>query len=694
MRSVMAAVGGLVVLAAVTGCNQANGPARSSGSLGVSNDSQYLYAADTDNGSLFVLDSRSLGKVAEVKVGVRPFRVAVGHDDTIYVANRGSRSVSVISHGDWSVVGEIATGVDPVGMQVSVDGKTLYVVSATASDASEYGILQAIDTATRSEKWNLPVGEEPRGLALVSDDRALISLYKQGDLVQVDLKNVQVIDAAGGNSIGSRAYTAINQSALTSTSASPYAPPGTTSTFKPRAMSDLAVTPDGKRVFATALLSRESPILTQPTPATPYYAAQGPRLAGSVTTPAVITLDTSSVAVKPLVEDVGGGSTYGYGYPYGGQAQDTQDVGYPQTSYAVSGVSYGGSTPVSPVLQGPSVVVVDMTGRWLFMVNRDSSNVAIISTDKHQAKPQQQDNSSGINYSSFSINELPSVHSTASIGQGADGIAILGDNTNAYVYNQFDHTVQRLTMSNSSLASDAPVKVATDVLPEDQVLGRKLFHDANDRRISAIAASVACSSCHLEGRDDGHVWQFPDGPRQTPTLAGRGVAQTAPYHWSGEFPDLQAFLTHTITSRMGGTGLPPADETRINAFVDNMPAPENPYRGAALTDAQQRGAAIFQSAQCGTCHSGEWLTNNTFANVGTLTTNVSDSTYDDQGLVVTKGLNVPSLRGLARSAPYLHNGKAATLRDRLMNNPGDQHGRTSNLTPSQIDDLVAFLRTL
>jgi DNA-binding beta-propeller fold protein YncE len=122
--------------------------------------------------------------------------------------------VSVIARGDWSVRAELSTGVDPVGMQVSNDGKTLYVVSSTAKTDAEYGILQAFDTATLAEQWSLPVGEEPRGLALINDERALIAQYKSGELVQVDLKQVAVIDSRID------VYSDINRAGLTSTTAS------------------------------------------------------------------------------------------------------------------------------------------------------------------------------------------------------------------------------------------------------------------------------------------------------------------------------------------------------------------------------------------------------------------------------------------------------------------------------------------
>ena len=99
---------------------------------------------------------------------------------------------------------------------------------------------------------------------------------------------------------------------------------------------------------------------------------------------------------------------------------------------------------------------------------------------------------------------------------------------------------------------------------------------------------------------------------------------------------------------------------------------------------QERDAdrcGVFEDAEvgCASCHSGPHFTNNQNANVGT-----------------GKVFQVPSLLGLAARAPYLHNGCAATLRDRF--NPacggGDLHGQTSQLTTGQIDDLVAYLSSL
>src|SRR5262249_50944320 len=153
--------------------------------------------------------------------------------------------------------------------------------------------------------------------------------------------------------------------------------------------------------------------------------------------------------------------------------------------------------------------------------------------------------------------------------------------------------------------------------------------DARNANISNPTTGVACASCHLEGREDGHVWEFPDGPRQTPSLAGRMVLRTAPYHWSGEVTTLQDFMTHTTTLRMGGSGVTPNQSNQIAMFIDWAPAPENAYRTGTLTAQQQRGAQLFSGrAQCSSCHAGEAYTDNSMKNVGTFV--VGGINPDDQ----------------------------------------------------------------
>jgi cytochrome c peroxidase len=224
------------------------------------------------------------------------------------------------------------------------------------------------------------------------------------------------------------------------------------------------------------------------------------------------------------------------------------------------------------------------------------------------------------------------------------------------------------------------------------VAGRKLFFTAVDSRMTAQGTGIACASCHLEGREDGHVWNFTDGPRQTPSLAGRQTMNTLPLHWNGEFDGLSSFMAQTVNHRMGGTGVTPDMEAQIGAFITSQALPDNPNKQATLTDAQQRGSLVYAQAGCGTCHLGQTLTDNGFHLVGTQVT--SGDLVDDTSRLVHGGFNTPSLLGIARTAPYLHDGSAATLLDRVNNDENGAHGTTAGLTAAQKSDLVEYLKTL
>ncbi|WP_438017900.1 c-type cytochrome [Sorangium sp. So ce315] len=217
--------------------------------------------------------------------------------------------------------------------------------------------------------------------------------------------------------------------------------------------------------------------------------------------------------------------------------------------------------------------------------------------------------------------------------------------------------------------------VATYSLPGESRLdtGHTLFHGNGTGQMS-----LACASCHPEGLDDGRVWSFsPIGVRRTQSLAG-GIAATAPLHWDGDMTDIGAIMSEVFERRMGGQRQSDERVAAFAAWLDTIrPVP---LSEPADEDAVRRGEALFndQAVGCASCHAGEQLTDNRTVDVGT-----------------GKAFQVPSLRGLAARAPYMHDGCAATLHDRF--GPcggGDKHGVTSTLTPAQIDDLVAYLETL
>jgi hypothetical protein len=202
-------------------------------------------------------------------------------------------------------------------------------------------------------------------------------------------------------------------------------------------------------------------------------------------------------------------------------------------------------------------------------------------------------------------------------------------------------------------------------------IGHEIFH-AN------TGNGIACASCHMEGQEDGRIWNFDtEGARRTMNVAG-GISGRAPYHWDGELASFSDLVATVYLQRMGGPSLTTDQVTAAQSWMNAIPGlPGVVSDPAAVT----RGQAVFadNTHGCALCHSGVQFTSNaTNLNVGTGGT-----------------FKVPSLVGLAYTSPYLHDGCAATLADRFgACGGGDQHGVTSTLTQDQLSDLIAYLDSL
>jgi hypothetical protein len=196
--------------------------------------------------------------------------------------------------------------------------------------------------------------------------------------------------------------------------------------------------------------------------------------------------------------------------------------------------------------------------------------------------------------------------------------------------------------------------------------GHAIFH-------STAGALLACASCHPEGGDDGHVWNFAGrGGRRTQSLRG-GISAGAPFHWDGDLAGLPQLYQEVFTNRMAGPALDEGQQRALTHWLDGIPA----LPAAEPGEAAARGQAVFAAAGCAACHNGPAMTNNLTADVGT-----------------GGPFQTPSLRGVRWRAPFLHGGCAPTLADRFGACGGDRHGATSSLSAAQIADLVAYLETL
>jgi DNA-binding beta-propeller fold protein YncE len=288
------------------------------------------------------------------------------------------------------------------------------------------------------------------------------------------------------------------------------------------------------------------------------------------------------------------------------------------------------------------------------------------------------------------------------LGRNPRAVRIAPDGQTLYVYNALDFSVA--AFDTRSLATKATIAMTENPLGEEKLRGKILFYSAQQPMVGR--RWISCASCHPDGQHDGRTWHNPEGLRNTQWLAG--LAWTHPLHSSADRDEVQDF-EHTIRGPlMQGRGLIrgevqkdlgspnkglSADLDALAAYTNSHELPLSPHAKHGLSEAAQRGKALFFSAEtrCATCHSGPLFTDSA---VKTMLMHDVGSGQDDPSEKLGPKFDTPTLLGVYRTAPYLHHGKAATLKDVLTNNPGDRHGRTSQLSSAQIDDLVEFLKSL
>ena len=217
--------------------------------------------------------------------------------------------------------------------------------------------------------------------------------------------------------------------------------------------------------------------------------------------------------------------------------------------------------------------------------------------------------------------------------------------------------------------------------------GEAIFHDA--RR--SLDQWYSCHTCHWEGGgntvtfdtlNDGSVGSYKT------VLPLWNLADTGPWTWHGWQHDLTAAVKRSMIDTMQAPEPSDEDVAALEAFLSELKAPPSPFRDpdGALTDAAERGRSLFGSARtgCSDCHSGP---------------NYASSELHDVGLG-RKGdrypsYSVPSLLAGFRKTRWLHNARAKSLHDLLAgpHSPQKVSGQAP-LTPAEIDDLVAWLKSL
>jgi len=262
-------------------------------------------------------------------------------------------------------------------------------------------------------------------------------------------------------------------------------------------------------------------------------------------------------------------------------------------------------------------------------------------------------------------------------------------------------------------------------------LGRVLYHDPRLSR----SQEISCNSCHgldrygVDGEPTSAGHKGQRGERNAPTVynAALHVAQ----FWDGRAKDVEEQAKGPVTNpvEMAMPSAPDVDRIlrsipgyaplfraafpgepdpvsfgraalAIAAFERTLvtPAPFDAFLAgddAALSEPQQRGLATFLEVGCPTCHVGPAVGGAMFQKLGLVH---PYATADPGRFAVTRSeadrgvFKVPSLRNVAQTGPWFHDGRIATLDDAVRKMAWHQLGR--ELTAAQTRDVVAFLESL
>ncbi len=268
-------------------------------------------------------------------------------------------------------------------------------------------------------------------------------------------------------------------------------------------------------------------------------------------------------------------------------------------------------------------------------------------------------------------------------GKGARAIALAAGGV--WVAEEFSGTLAKVR-------EDARAEVGSFRLAERKITeerrGETLFHDAT----WCFQRWQSCASCHPDGRNDGLNWDLlNDGlgnPKNTKSLVYSH--RTGAAMWTGVRPDadyaIRSGMNHILFAEPRDS-----DASAIAAYLQSLVPLTGKWGQAA-----ERGKKLYFSKDvgCASCHPPPLYTDMEKHDVGTRSP--IDVTNGPAGApIAQQEFKTPSLLELWRTAPYMHDGRYATIEETITTgNHNGLRGKTSQLSREEIRDLAEFLRSL
>jgi len=597
-----------------------------------------LWVVNQDNDSVTVFDAVTRARLAEVAVGTGPRTLALAPNGMVWVANKHAGSVSVIDTATLAVARTIPMprGSQPFGIAMAPVGGYALVVLEGSGQVLKY------DTASYAQLAGANIGANARHVSISGDGAtAYVSRFITPPLPGEGTAAVNT--ATGGGEVialNTASMSVVRTIVLAHSDRPDFENQGR---GVPNYLGAAVVSPDGTQAWV---------------PSKQDNIKRGTlRDGNALNFQSTVRAISSRIDLAGQVEDLAGRIDH-----------DNSSVG--------------------------SAALYDPNGVYLFVALETSREVAVVDV--------------------YGKREL----FRFAVGRAPQGLALAPDGKTLYVNNFMDRTIGVFDLQPllTQGVADAPAlatlgSVATEKLAPATLLGKQLFYDARDTRL-ARDRYMSCAACHNDGGHDGRTWDLTsqgEGLRNTINLRGRASAQGL-LHWSANFDEVQDFEGQ-IRTLAGGTGLmsdaafntgtrsqPLGDKKAgVSADLDALAAylaslntfAPSPYRNpdGTLSAAAQAGALVFQAKNCAQCHTGVPFTASLDAasakDVGT----IKASSGSRLGGALT-GIDIPTLRDVWATAPYLHDGSAATLDAAVR-----AHNNVS-VTAAELTSVVAYLREI
>ena len=589
--------------------------------------------------------------------------VADSQGETIYIAEATAEQIAVFETKTAKVTATISVPEEPTGLALAGDGSLLYVTCG-----GQKGCVSVIDTRNAKVLRTLPAGHTPTAPVLSPDGKVLyicnsfdnnisvISTENDKQLTKIPaLREPVAADVTPdgkwlfvGNHLAHGSANAdsiaCNVSVINAEKAAfeidIVLPNGSTG------LNDLAVSPDGRFVFVSHILARYTVPTTQ-------------LERGWINTNAVSIIDArrKRFVETVLLDDV----DYGAANPWG--LAFTSDSKY-------LCVTHAGTHELSVI---EIAALIEKINSYNKSIGRRIDPFGGGSYDA---------SSSGSATASNIPNELSFLYGMRQRiklpGKGPRALTIIGDKV--YVAEYFTDSIAIVDINSESRfkAQSIAVGPETDMTAERK--GQMLFNSAE----LCFQGWQSCASCHPSGaRVDALNWDLlNDGlgnPKNTKSLLL--AHETPPAMITGVRENAEAAVRAGITHIQFAVR-PEEEAAAIDEYLKSLKPVSSPHLiDGKLNESAERGQKIFDKADCASCHKGPLHTDLKTHNVGTGKNLDKDRRFD-----------TPTLVEIWRTAPYLYDGRAATIEEMLTTyNPGDKHGVTSNLTETEIKDLTEFI---